>query len=88
MPAFDTFANQTPGISGPFLSAVAVTPHDSNELTHVTRALWVGTAGDLALVTQDGSAVTFANFGPAWLPGRIRAVKATGTTANDLVAVW
>ena len=88
MPALDTFANQTPGVSGPFLSAASVAPHDSNELTHVTRALWVGTAGNLALVTQDGSAITFANFGPAWLPGRIRAVKATGTTATDLVAVW
>lgn len=84
----DTFQNQDSGIAGPFTHASAVTPHDANDLAFVTRAIWVGAAGNLVVTTLGGNQVTFTGFGPGWLPGRIQRVHASGTTATGLVAVW
>jgi hypothetical protein len=64
-----------------------VTPHDTNELTVVTRALWVGTAGDLKVTMASGDVVTFPGAS-GWMPIRARQVFSTGTTAADIVAVW
>jgi hypothetical protein len=40
--------------------AFVVTLDDSVDLTHVTRALYVGCGGDLRVVMADGATVTFA----------------------------
>ena len=51
------------GPLAPAQSAVAVTPHDTNELgKKPTRALFVGIGGDVAVkLTDDTTAVTFKN---------------------------
>lgn len=84
----DAFSNQAPGLSSPAEKGADVTPHDSTELTNHSRALWVGGAGDVVLITTGGSTLTLKNV-PAGslLPIRAKIVKATGTTATFIVAL-
>ena len=75
--------------SSPARTCFAVTPSDSAELSIVTKALYIGTGGDLAIVPVDGTGpVTFRNLPDGgMLDVRVRAVLATGTTAADLVGL-
>ena len=87
MPATDDFAQNAAGLSSPFEHAAAVSPSDAADLDHLSRALFIGGEGDVAVVTKGGEEVTFV-AARGWLPGRIARVKATGTTATGIVAVW
>ncbi len=66
----------------------AVTPSDSTVFAEPVRQLYIGTAGNVAVQTQDGVVVTFSNvnagsyLGPFW----ITKVRATNTTASNIVA--
>ncbi len=67
----------------------AVTPHDTNELTKFSRALYVGGAGNVAVITTDGSALTFtAVAAGTTLAVQCKQVKATNTTATAILALW
>lgn len=68
---------------------VAVTSSDSTVLP-VTRALLVGTGGDVAVVFTDaGSAVTLKNIASgSILPVQVTKVMSTNTTATDIVALY
>jgi hypothetical protein len=76
--------------SGPSGDAFAVAP--SNTASYAggvsARALYVGTAGDVSLVTAGGTTVLFKNV-PAgsWLPVVSSRVNLTGTTAGALVGL-
>lgn len=74
--------------TAPFFRAAAVTPNDDDDLSTPSRALYVGTEGDVSVVPigQD-TPVLFVGI-KGWLPGRVRRVMETGTTATDIVAVW
>ena len=75
--------------SAPLGAGFSITPHDSNELASVPRAVYVGGQGTLVIVLDgDTAAVTLVAV-PAGtlLPIRARVVKATGTTATNLVAL-
>lgn len=89
MPAADSFSTYQPGLSSPHEHAAAVTPHDTNELTHVTRALYVGGAGALKVTMADGTTVTFAAV-PAGttIPIRVKKVFDDVTDATSIVALW
>lgn len=69
-------------------SAVAVTPSDSTVLP-TTRALYIGTAGNVAVVmADDQNSVTFvAVMAGSILPVQVTKVLATGTTASNIVAM-
>lgn len=84
----DTFQTFTSGLDSPATSAAAVTASDSTVLD-TTRALYVGTTGDVSVVTKDGNTVTFAAVpAGAILPIRVTKVRSTGTTASNIVALW
>jgi hypothetical protein len=70
-------------------SAVTVAPSDSSPLAYVTKGLWVGGAGNVAVITASGTEVTYVNV-PAGTHLRIRVsqVMATGTTATNIVAEY
>jgi hypothetical protein len=87
MPATDPFYGKR-SLDGPGEDADEIVPHDANELTYVTRAIYVGGAGNMSVVTAKGTSVVFTGL-PAGivLPVRIRKVLATGTTATNLVAI-
>jgi len=77
------------GLDAPAHHAAAVTPHDSNDLTNDARGLYVGGDGNIVLITTGGNEVTFSNAkAGSILPIRTARVKATGTTATNLVALW
>lgn len=73
----------------PPLKKVAITPSDSADLTTPVRAIWVGTGGNLCTIgvnDADGESVIEKNIPDGTLiVGYVRRVKATGTTAGDLV---
>lgn len=87
--ATDTFSSTTTGIDGPASNFAPITPNDSTDLTFVTRTIYVGTGGNVAVVGPTGATAVFKNvFAGASLPIRVSRVLATGTTATDLVALW
>lgn len=67
----------------------AVTPHDANELPVIPKALYVGSGGTIILRGVDATAdVSFTNVpAGAVLAVRARHVRATGTTAANIVAL-
>lgn len=69
---------------------VSVTKSDTVDLTTYARALWVGGAGDVAIVGPDGpdtAVVLKAVAAGTLLPVQARRVHSTGTTATDIVAL-
>jgi hypothetical protein len=74
-------------LDAPASAAATVDPSDSADLPTASRALYVGAAGDLAIVTVGGSAVTLVMVS-GWLPIRVARVLSTGTTASAIVAFW
>lgn len=85
----DSFSAHSSGLNSPATSAQAITPSDSNALATTPRALYVGGAGDVSVILiGDASAVTFSAV-PAGtiLPLRCSKVRATGTTATNIVGI-
>jgi hypothetical protein len=75
--------------SAPSAQAAVVTPDNDNDLTYVTRGLFVGGAGNIAVVMLGGQAVTFTGVvAGSVLPIRVTRVKFTGTTATNINALW
>ncbi len=51
--------------------------------------LYVGTGGDLRVLTVAGDDVTFKNtYNGSFLPIQVLRVFATGTGASDIIALW
>jgi len=70
-------------------NAVAVTPHDSTNLTH-TSTIYVGTTGDVSVqMSGTGTAIVFVGV-PAgsFLPILVTRVNSTATDASDIVALY
>lgn len=85
----DLFASQGTALDSPATRAVAVTPSDGADLATFARALYIGGEGDVSCVTVGGDTVIFtAVAGGSILPVRVSRVRATGTTATGIVAVW
>lgn len=72
----------------PFRTGAAVTPSDATVYTPPLDALYVGGAGNLALVGVDGASYTL-NGVLAGTLYNVQATKvmATGTTATNIVAL-
>ena len=63
-------------------------PNDAADLPEVTRAIYVGTGGDLTVRMLTGETLTFTGIAPAsLLPVRAARILATGTTAGNLVGL-
>jgi hypothetical protein len=86
----DPFAGAVDSVIAPATKAVAVVPHDSDALGDIPKALFIGTGGHLVLRGAGGGAdVTFRNIADGTvLPVRAQFVRATGTTAADIVALY
>ena len=69
--------------------AAAVAPDDNTDLARTSRGIYIGGAGNLAVILDhETSAVTFIAVAVgSVLPIRVRRVLATGTTATNLVAL-
>lgn len=85
----DYYENQGDSPLAPSRGPFAITPHDGNALTSVTKAIYVGTGGDVVLRGVESDAdVTFKNVANGQvLDVQASHVRATGTTATDLVGL-
>ena len=90
MAAVDTFSSHQPATMAPARNAFAITPHDTNELERVTRAIYVGGAGNISVVlADDSSAVTFVGLvAGSVLPICAKQVKHTDTNATYLLGLY
>jgi hypothetical protein len=85
----DSFRTHARSLTSPPEHALAIVPDDGADLPQVTRALYVGGGGDVALVMRGGEAVSFlAVPGGTLLPVRARRVRASGTTATGIIGLW
>ena len=85
----DNFGSSSDSLIAPANNAFEITPHDTQELAIVTKALYIGTGGDVVLRPLEGAIdVTFRNLlAGSILDVRALAVRATGTSASDLVGL-
>jgi len=85
----DPFETATDSLIAPAKGAFQITPSDSLQLSKATKAIYVGTGGDVVLRPVDAQAdVRFAKVGSgAILPIRVTAALLTGTTASDIVGL-
>lgn len=87
MAALDYSLSQPAGLSA--RNAAVVTPSDSTDLTYTTRAVFVGTGGDLNVDMASGQTVLFSGVPDgAFLPISVNRIRSTSTTASGIVAVW
>ena len=79
------------GVEAPATYAMPITPSDVDDLPRISRAIYVGTTGDImiALAGKQCGPVKFKAV-PAGtvLALFCKKIYATGTTADDLVAIW
>jgi hypothetical protein len=75
--------------STPPKNAEAVTLGAGNVTFSGLRLLYIGTAGNLQVVTSGGQTVTFVGvFGGTFLPVLVTGIVDAGTTATNVVATW
>lgn len=85
----DTFANLQKGLTAPADKYFAITPHDSTNFSVSTRGIYVGGAGNLVAVDEDGNAVTFTGLlAGVVYPIRCKRVNSTSTTCTSLVGLY
>jgi hypothetical protein len=74
----------------PSVDYAAVTPSDGTDLPDgVCRGLYIGSGGNLVVISQSGSTVTFTGVVTgSVLPIRAKRVKSTSTTASSIVALY
>jgi len=85
----DRFDSQTDSLSQPARDAFAITPHASNEIDPLPKAIFVGTGGNVTLRAADsGADVLLKNVASGQiLDVRARFIRASGTTAADIVGL-
>lgn len=84
----DRFGDTGHVFDAPATDAFEITPSDSTNFNENCRAIYVGTGGDITLVTKGGQTVTFVQVpSGAILPIRASRVNATGTDADDLIGL-
>lgn len=85
----DNFSSNAKSIDSPATKAAVVTPNDGADLASVSRAIYIGAGGNLAVMLADDSvAVTLVGVSAgSVLPLRVKRVMSTGTTATNIVAL-
>jgi len=85
----DQFSGHGDAVMAPATRGLAVVPHDVNALADVPKALFVGTGGHLTVRGVGGGPDVLLKNVPdgSVLPFRATHVRATGTTAADIVAL-
>ena len=86
----DPYNSFKEAVINPARNHAAVVTHNTNALTSVPKALFIGTGGNIALRAMDASAdVLFKNVpSGSILPVRAKYVRTTNTTAADIVALY
>lgn len=83
----DTFDSHATSITAPPSNAAPVSPSDTVDLPFVSRAIYVGTPGDVRVMTQGGQDLTYKALSGTKIL-RVERIYATGTTAADIIIEW
>lgn len=85
----DNFSAALDSLIAPARNCFPITPHDITALPLLPKALYVGNGGNLVVRAIDGTSdVTFANVASgSILDIRVTAVRATGTSAFNLIGL-
>ena len=85
----DSYQHLSDSLISPAEFCFAISPDDVAELQEATKAIYVGNGGDVTLRCVRGEAdITFTNVpSGSILDVRVRAVRHTGTTASNIVAL-
>lgn len=84
----DQFEDNSSGLDSPASDAFAIAPADGADLAQTVRAIYVGGAGDISLVTKGGTTLTFTGLqAGSILPVRAARVRLTSTTATGLIGM-
>ncbi|WP_176086963.1 hypothetical protein [Martelella sp. HB161492] len=75
------------GLDQPFWFGAPVVPDDDTDLPQAST-LYLGQGGDICGITRGGTEVTLKNHPTGYVLGVFARVKASGTTAADIVALW
>lgn len=76
------------GPSDSIQDAQTVVPSDTATIK-TTRSVWVGSTGNLVVTMTSGNSATFNNVpNGTWLPIQVTQVKATNTTASNIMALY
>lgn len=74
--------------NAPAYDGFVITPSNSNNLATMARGIYIGGAGDIALVTPGNTALTFVGLtAGSILPVMAIKVAATSTTATSLIGL-
>ena len=85
----DSFKNLSDSPDFSARKLVAVTPHNSNDLAYTTKALFIGTGGNIVVLAEDDTvAVTLKVTDGQILPVRAKRVLETNTTATGIVGMY
>lgn len=87
----DNFAGEATTLNSPAVNCLSITPNDSADIANVSRALYVGAAGDVKITTGAGDTVTIKSAtAGSILPIRVRRVFATGSDggAGDYIGLY
>lgn len=86
----DQFSGVMDSITAPARRAIALTPNDADPLPDLPKALFVGTGGDIMMRGPgDEADQLWKNVADgSVLPFRAQFVRAAGTTAGDLLALY
>lgn len=89
MSTTDHYVGFSSGLEAPAVGLLEVTTSDTEPLTVLTRALMVGTDGDVSVVMADGSSGTLRSLKSGVpYPVRVKQVRSTGTTATGIVGLY
>lgn len=86
--ATDRFDSSADTLFAPARAPYPLVPHDSNEVPVIPKRLFIGTGGTVTLRgVGANSDVTYKNVASGvYLNVRPQYVRATGTTATDIIA--
>lgn len=83
----DHFKHHMTGLESPACTLISVTPDDTRDLPHASRAISVAQAGLVQVTTVNGSIGQVYIAAGVPFPLRVQRIWATGTTATDIVAL-
>lgn len=84
----DRFGDEADVVWGQARRWGAITPHDTNQLAELPKAIRCNVAGTVNIVGEDGNAEDFVVAAGETLPCRPVIVKSTGTTATGIKALY
>lgn len=84
----DRYKGHANSLDGPAAHRFSINPGDVSGRPETTRAIYVGTPGDLPANLASRASVIFINTPSGMvLPARVNAVKAIGASASDLIGL-